>query len=95
VNNQWRKFENSKGWRADMLMIAHCTEIRLIIALLWKRSKDCFNRDLTGTVSRLWTMTIGPRVELPGLLYWEARVGASLLLRSDIVCLCCQEEVEK
>jgi hypothetical protein len=39
MNNRWRKFENSKGRRPGMSMIAHYTEIRLMIASLWKYSR--------------------------------------------------------
>jgi hypothetical protein len=36
MNNRWRKFENLKGRRLGMSMIAHYTEIRFMIASLWK-----------------------------------------------------------
>jgi hypothetical protein len=36
MNNWWRKFENSRGRRPGMSMIAHYTEIKLMIASLWK-----------------------------------------------------------
>jgi hypothetical protein len=39
MNNRWRKFENAKGRRPGMSMMAHYTEIRLMIASLWKYSR--------------------------------------------------------
>jgi hypothetical protein len=39
MNNRWRKLENAKGRKPGMSMIAHYTEIRLMIASLWKYSR--------------------------------------------------------
>ena len=39
MNNRWRKFENSKGRRPGLSMIAHYTEMKLMIASLWKYSR--------------------------------------------------------
>jgi hypothetical protein len=39
MNSGWRKFENSKGRRPGLSMIAHYTEMKLMIASLWKYSR--------------------------------------------------------
>jgi hypothetical protein len=39
MNNRWRKFENSKGRRPGLSMIAQYTEMKLMIASLWKYSR--------------------------------------------------------
>jgi hypothetical protein len=59
--NPWRKFENAKGRTQGMSMIAHYTEMRLMI-LYYGNIQDSFDLDLTSAVPRgKWTVTIIPR----------------------------------
>jgi hypothetical protein len=39
MNNRWRKSENSKGRRPGLSMLAHYTEMKLMISSLWKYSR--------------------------------------------------------